>query len=63
MVKDKRKIRDLTKGFTFNVQGHIETGTQYCHFWDSKPHTVYSLELDAKLTNLLATKDLESSHD
>ena len=27
----------------FNSQGHIGTGSQHCHLWDSNPHRVDSL--------------------
>ena len=37
----------------FNSQGHIGTGPQHCHLWESNPHRGDSLWLDAKLANLL----------
>ena len=40
--KHKRKMRSKSKsklGFNvpFNSQGHIGTGSQHCHLWDSNP--------------------------
>ena len=51
VVFSKSKIQ----GFfvPFNSQGHIATGPQHCHLWESNPHKGDCLWLDSKPANPL----------